>query len=188
MTIEEIAEQTKDLGIQMQPIELFEIVKNIKAPANLLVFGVGNDSAFWHSVNKGGRTVFLEGKKMWFDDICARYPFLEVYRMRYDTNRAEWKDLLDKPDQLTFEMPLEIRDVVWDVIIVDGPTGYDDSTPGRMKSIYMASKLIKSGGDVFVHDTEREVENEYCKKYLLDKNLISEVKGFAILRHYRLNK
>ena len=57
-----------------------------------------------------------------------------------------------------------------------------------MKSIYMASKLIKNGGDVFVHDAHGEIQNAYCKKYLLDKNFISEVSGFSTLRHYKIPK
>ena len=65
MTLEEITKQIEGLGIQMQPIELFEITKNIHPPMNILVFGLGNDSIFWYEINKGGKTVFFEEKKKW---------------------------------------------------------------------------------------------------------------------------
>ncbi|MEI8175113.1 MAG: hypothetical protein WCG28_04145 [bacterium] len=186
MTIEDVINQTKDLGIQMQPIELFEIAQCIKSPMNVLVFGLGNDSAFWHNVNKNGRTVFIEDKKKWFKDITEKYPFLEAYKIKYDTKREDWKNIIDRPDQLIINIPNELKKISWDVIIVDGPAGHDDSAPGRMKSIYTASILIKNGGAVFVHDAHREVEDAYCRKYLLDKNFVGEVKGSSILRHYVL--
>ena len=188
MIIEDVINQTKDLGIQMQPIELFEIAQCIKPPMNVLVFGLGNDSAFWHNVNINGRTVFIENKKKWFNDITEKYPFLEAYKVEYNTKREDWKNLIDKPDQLILNMPDELKKVSWDVIIADGPAGHDDGTPGRMKSIYTASVLIKDGGDVFVHDAHREVEDAYCAKYLLDMNLVSEVKGSSVLRHYVIRK
>jgi uncharacterized protein (TIGR01627 family) len=188
MTIEEIKKQTEGLGILMQPIELFEITKNIHPPMNILIFGLGNDSLFWHETNEGGRTVFFEGKKKWFDDIKSKHPFLEAYKIKYNTKREEWRSIIDKPELLKFDMPPELEEISWNLIIVDGPAGYEDGTPGRMKSIYMASKLIKEGGDIFVHDTQREVEDAYCKRYLLNENLISEVKGYSTLRHYRLKR
>ena len=43
MTIEDVINQTKDLGIQMQPIELFEIAQCIKSPMNVLVICVRQD-------------------------------------------------------------------------------------------------------------------------------------------------
>ena len=186
MTIEEIKKQTEPLGIQMQAIELFAIAKNIHPPINILVFGLGNDSIFWYERNRGGRTVFFEDKKKWFDKIKAKHPFLEAYRINYDCKRKEWRNIVDKPELLMFEIPSAITDVKWDIIIVDGPAGNDDEAPGRMKSIYLASTLIKDGGDIFVHDAHREVEDAYCNKYLLNENLISVVKGYSTLRHYRI--
>ncbi len=78
----------------------------------------------------------------------------------------------------------EIRSTRWDVILVDAPRGFDDECPGRMKSIYEASRLIKSGGHVFVHDCERVVEREYTDKYFLEGNLVEEVEEIGNLRHY----
>lgn len=186
MTIEEIIKRTEGLGILMQSVELFEIVKNIHPPINMLVFGLGNDSIFWHEVNKGGRTVFIEDHIKWLSRIRGKHPYLETYQVTYNTKREQWKDLIDKPDLLTLELPSEIESIKWDLIIVDGPMAFEDGKPGRMKSIYMASKLIKNGGDVFVHDVHREIEDVYCKKYLLDKNLVSDISDFSVLRHYRV--
>ena len=51
------------LGIQMHANELFFIARTIKAPMNFLVFGMGNDSPFWSSLNRRGRTVFIEDQR-----------------------------------------------------------------------------------------------------------------------------
>ena len=59
-----------------------------------------------------------------------------------------------------------------------------EGVPGRMSSIYMASKMIEKGGYVFVHDCEREVERAYVDRFLKEENLISEVWGRASLRLY----
>jgi hypothetical protein len=57
--------------------------------------------------------------------------------------------------------------------------------PGRMKSIYTASRLVAAGGHVFVHDCERPAEQAFAARYLGDDRLVVEVKGRAILRGYR---
>ncbi len=186
MTFEDIKKERERLGIQMGAEEMEVIVNTVKPPIKFLVFGLGNDSIFWHDLNKGGETVFLEGKRKWFRDITERHPFLKAYKMDYDTKRSEWKELLNHPEKLMLELPQEIAGTKWDAIFVDGPAGHDDEAPGRMKSIFTASKIIKNGGDVFIHDAEREVEKNYAARYLGEKNLVTSVKGFSVLHHYRV--
>ena len=59
--------------------------------------------------------------------------------------------------------------------------------PGRMQSIYMASKLARENGntDVFVHDCDRQIENAYANRFLGQENLACEVER---LRHYRIGR
>ena len=60
----------------------------------------------------------------------------------------------------------------------------NDSSPGRMQSIYTSSVLAKKSEniDVFVHDCDREVEKVYCDFFFADMELIAE---FDRLRHYK---
>ena len=189
MHIDELKTVRKKLGIQMVEGQLFEIVKALEKPLNYLVFGLGNDSIFWHETNKGGRTVFIEDNQGWYQKIKGKYPFIEAYRVEYGTKRSEWEALLNCPEKLHLALPDEILNTKWDVVLVDGPPSYLNSLPGRMKSIYMASILVKEGGHVFVHDCQREIECLFCDKYLGKKELLEEVKGVwtfghTILRHY----
>lgn len=171
----------KKLNTQMKTKEISFISKSIRPPFNILVFGVGNDSILWHKLNLGGKTVFLEDDETWIQTIQKKFPFLEIYKVSYNTLLKNWKHLLNHPQKLKLNIPSHIFQTSWDIIIVDGPMGYSPQKPGRMKSIYMASILAKKGGFVFVHDLEREVEKNFCHKYLGEKNLLQTVKGRALL-------
>ena len=56
-------------------------------------------------------------------------------------------------DCLSIDLPKEVRETKWDVIIVDAPAAWDYKYPCRMKSIYEAYNLAKNSEhiDIFVH-------------------------------------
>ena len=173
-------------GIQLRVPEIVRIVHAIRSleGCNLLVFGLGNDSPFWRDVNKSGRTVFIEDDKPWFEKITLKYPLIEAYQISYPCNITQWREVLDKPERLAIELPQNIAGDKWDVILVDGPRGnrFETYEPGRMSSIYEASRLVGADGYVFVHDAEREVENAYAAKYLGEDHLTAEVRGRSLLK------
>lgn len=173
-------------GVQLEAGELHPIVTAIRQRhgCSLLVFGCGNDSHFWEKANRDGTTAFLEDNPRWVAAARTRLATATVHSVRYDTRLPEWRSLLDKPSQLAMDLPVEIGSRRWDVILVDGPAGYDDSQPGRMKSIYAAAQLVAPGGHVFVHDCERPAEQAFAERYLGNGRLFVEVKGRAALRGY----
>jgi len=72
-------------GTQMGNEQIHEILSVLPKDGNLLVWGLGNDSPFWHN-STNGKVVFIEDdipeKKagtLWFDVITSKYPFLEAY-------------------------------------------------------------------------------------------------------------
>jgi hypothetical protein len=75
-------------------------------------------------------------------------------------------------------LPSSVRDAPWDVILVDAPPGGLPSHPGRMQSIYEASRLVSLTGHVFVHDCHREVERVCTDRFLGP--------GMALIRDERL--
>jgi len=173
-------------GIQLKVRELLRIVHAIRSSGNcrLLVFGMGYDSPFWRRINRNGSTVFLEDYEPWFDKISFKYPDLEAYLVSYPCNMTQWKEVIDQPDRLTITLPGKIKNEQFDVILVDGPRGhrFTEDQPGRMSSIYMASRLVGGDGYVFVHDAEREVERSYSSRYLGEDHLVEEIRGRALLR------
>ncbi|MEI2418643.1 class I SAM-dependent methyltransferase, partial [Arthrospira platensis SPKY2] len=153
---------------------------NHQSPGNLLIFGVGKDSGLWMDINRHGKTVFLEDSQGWLTQVKNTYADLEAYHIDYQTRRQNWAELLMKfergEDCLSLDLPNWIYDISWDWILVDGPAGYTPETPGRMKSIYIASQLaIKSGDtDVFVHDCDRTVEIAYTSYFFKPNHLVKQ--------------
>ncbi len=186
-----ISEMRKLNQIQLSLEELQEIINTVKSTANcrLLVFGLGNDSLFWSRLNRSGMTIFLEDDKNWLEKITKRSKRIKAFPVTYNTRREDWRSLRESPSLLDMDLPDEVEKDKWDVILVDGPAGWKDFHPGRMKSIYLSARLIRDSGHVFVHDCEREVENVYSNRFLKHENLKTEIKGpYGLLRHYKMEK
>lgn len=166
------------LGIQITPEQIECICETLweHTHPRFLVFGLGNDSGFWAAANHDGETLFLEDVETWYDTVCRRSPELSALRVHYDTVRRDWRELLHQEDRLKMTLPPTVMEQPWDVILVDGPRGYDDGHPGRMQSIFMASLLVRRPkGVVFVHDCERMVERTYSARFLSGGDLFRQV-------------
>ena len=185
----EIVEYKKNNNGQLSLSERLYMAEILSARngCNCLIFGVGNDTRLWMKINQGGRTVFLEDDMHWLNIAQKKVPESEIHYVYYGTRRGQWKDLLDNPDRscLKMHLPDKVINTTWNVIIVDAPTGYSDSSIGRMKSIFTASQLAQNGSvvDIFVHDCDRVIEDTYSTTFLGAENLVMAVDR---LRHYRI--
>lgn len=173
-------------GIILNRDEISAIVSVIrqKEPQRFLVFGLGNDSLFWWMINRRRTTVFIEGDRDWYELTLEKYPQLDIHLVGYSTNISQWQEMFGSPTAFDLELPTEVVEGNWDLILVDAPDGWQETSPGRMQSIAVASQLINLGGDVFVHDCDRWIEKAYSSEYLRNENLIHEVDR---LRHYRIS-
>lgn len=181
MNLKDVIYERERLKIQLEPKQLYSIVKAIGDGCCLLIFGLGNDTPFWLRVNKNGTTVFIEDNKLWVEKVKRMYPKVKYLFVKYNTKITQYRKLLNKTEKLNLKLSDEIRNIKWNVILVDAPQGFKNEHPGRMKSIYEASILTCKGGHVFVHDCHRDVEKVYADKYLLASNLFEEI---TTLRHY----
>ncbi len=169
-------------------VKEYEYIANViieKKGCNMLVYGVGFDSEIWIRANKKGKTYFIENSVSWLVKIRTIIPKLTVSLIEYTTVLKNWKRLLkETPDKLLLCLPINVLNECWDIIFIDGPAGFKDSSPGRMQSIYTSSVLaINSNNiDIFVHDCDRLVEMAYCDHFFADLELVSE---FDRLRHYK---
>lgn len=177
-----------------------------RAPCNLLVFGLGAETPLWRALNHGGRTVFLDENPFYVAHMeGAHEPGLEAYDVAYATAVRELPDLLDaarasrraecRPVQNLLysecrlaitDLPNALYDVAWDVVLVDGPHGYAEGSPGRMAAIYSAAVMARTRGtetDVLVHDFQREVESVCAKEFLCEENRV-EGTSTPSLGHY----
>jgi hypothetical protein len=181
-------------GMQLEVTELRPIVEavQVRPGCRLLVFGCGHDSVFWEAVNGGGTTVFLEDDPAWADQVRPSLQRSTIHLVEYGTVLDDWPTLLHQPDRLGLDLPDEVTATPWDVILVDAPPGYPEhvrytgrEAPGRMKSIYTASRLVAPGGVVFVHDAERQIERIYADHYLGSDRLFERAEGHAVLLGYQ---
>ncbi|XP_059644010.1 arabinogalactan O-methyltransferase 1-like [Cornus florida] len=168
-------------------------------PCNFLIFGLGHDSLMWSSFNPRGTTLFLEEDIKWVHRILTNGPSLRVLPVHYNTRLSDADQLMKTykskqhcvpPDvylkgntrcKLALsDMPDEVYNKQWDVILIDGPRGYFQETPGRMASIFtaavMARTRVRPGvTHVILHDVDRKVEKEFAMEFLCAKYRVKAV-------------
>ncbi|XP_015057696.1 probable methyltransferase At1g27930 [Solanum pennellii] len=79
---------------------------------------------------------------------------------------------------LVTNVPKEVYEVKWDLVIVDGPEGDNPESPGRMAAIYIADIVARrskknNGTHVLVYDVDRMIEKWFSWEFLCDTNLVS---------------
>ncbi|KAM0861120.1 hypothetical protein ACQ4PT_046100 [Festuca glaucescens] len=181
-----------------------------RAPVRLLVFGLGHDSPLWHALNPGGATVFLEEDPEWYRVVRSQSPHLRAHLVRYRTRLDHADLLLGSYKQFPscvpgtgaepavranaacplalHDLPPEVYENEWDVLMVDAPKGYFPSAPGRMAAIWTAAAMARArrgegDTDVFLHDVDRRVERMYAEELLCDR---FRVGGTGRLWHFRI--
>ena len=170
-------------------VEEYQVVHETvvsRHPCNLLVFGAGRDSSLWIAANAGGTTVFLEDAAAWAENVRKDIPGITIHTVRYRTLRVFWRLLRRMPSLLRMrDLPPDVTNARWDVILVDAPRGTRWYRSGRMMSIYTASRLARQGQvcDVFVHDTHRTVERQCCEEFFGAKLFVAQA---GTMRHYRV--
>ncbi|XP_047328463.1 protein IRX15-LIKE-like [Impatiens glandulifera] len=179
---------------------------------NFLVFGLTKETLLWHSLNKNGRTVFVESNAYLVRDLESNQPEIEAYDVEFATEVTEMYDLIESVNEqvrnecrpvqnlLYSDCPLGINDlpnyvydVEWDVILVDGPWGINSGeAAGRMSAIFTAGVLARSkrngekSVDVFVNEFDREVEWICSEEFLCTEENLVESKGS--LAHFVIGK
>lgn len=165
---------------------IYKIIK-FYSPCNILIFGLGEDSYLYTYANNGGKSIFLENIKFW----AEKFPDLNVVNVKYKTTVLDFPNNLNN-DTLLVDLPDNIKNNKWDIIIVDSPVGHNppckegdcqlcspnNPAPGRMSSLYTASKLVHENSIIIIDDYNRKIERECTKMYFGDKYKI----------HYNDNK
>lgn len=161
-------------GTQMGKQQIEFIRGKLGNNGNLLVWGLGNDSPYWHYATHG-RVVFIEDDipeakagTLWFDVVTKKYPFLEAYKVHYHTDtKKSFERYIHSPNlwhELELkDLPDSVRNQNWDVIIIDAPLGCCGTGPGRYQSIYESMRLANNNTHIFVDDYERKVEKEFSQ-------------------------
>ncbi|XP_062115944.1 glucuronoxylan 4-O-methyltransferase 1 [Humulus lupulus] len=176
----------------------FQLLSNLvtrRAPCNLLIFGLEHQYTFLASINAGGTTIFLEDDpdKLRKIKIKTKLNTTKIYKVEYKVPAKDAYKLLKharKSQACTVisgqlqmskcrlalrNLPQEVYDLKWDVVVVDGPSGNAPEAPGRMAAIYSAAVIARNGNDTnaVVHDVDRTIEKWFSWEFLCDENLVS---------------
>ena len=144
------------------------------AGCNMLVFGVGRDSIIWNTVNENGYTLFVEHDRRWANSIVQQIPDINTIIYEYETTCDPELPIHEQPpinekELFTHPMPKELAEKSWDIILIDGPTGFNSECPGRMLPIYWSSIISDSSCDIFIDDYSRPIEFTYTNKFLFHR-------------------
>ena len=178
-------------GFQLSTRQTRMIARSVQAfpGKSVLIFGVGRDTQWWVSLAKPPAVLrFLEDDPRWRELVGERVPDAQILPVVYNTSIGDWQKLLHRMEELKLDLPPEVRDRGWDVVVVDGPAGHDETCPGRMSSIYEASRLVRRGGGiVWIHDAQREVEAVYADALFGDAREVTRVPGpYGLLVGYQV--
>ncbi|QCD81174.1 glucuronoxylan 4-O-methyltransferase 2 [Vigna unguiculata] len=165
----------------------------LKSPCNLLIFGFQPQYLTLSNMNAAGSTIFLDDDPDKISKARINSNNTQIYRFEYNMpTKAGYKLLKHArqnpaacvPDPRFLQkskcklalgnLPLQVYEKKWDVMVVDGPSGDSPESPGRMGSIYTTSVLARAGNasDVIVHDVDRIIEKWFSWEFLCDENLL----------------
>lgn len=191
--------------------QISDVLRQCPSPCNFLVFGLTPETLLWNALNHNGRTVFIDENRYYAAYIEEKHPEIEAYDVQYTTKISELNELIVsvreqarnecRPVQnLLFsdckiglnDLPNQLYELDWDIILVDGPRGYWPDAPGRMSAIFTAGVLARSkkGGNrkthVFVHDYKRDVERVSSDEFLCKENLVKSSKD--LMAHFMVER
>lgn len=147
-----------------------DYIRNKSENPSILVFGAGHDSAFWASL--AHEILIVENQIEWI-----KFPSVPYLIVQYKTQRGKPSDC---------PVSIELPHYNWGAVIVDGPAGWNDKTPGREQSIFTAACIRRfHRGIVFVHDYERQWEKYHCDRFLGTPNEITGDEQGRLLAMWR---
>ncbi|KAH6760256.1 IRREGULAR XYLEM protein [Perilla frutescens var. frutescens] len=190
--------------------QISDALRQCSQSCNFLIFGLTHESLLWKALNSNGRTVFIDENRYYAAYFEEKHPEIEAYDVHYSTRLSEMPELISavkeqvrnecRPVQnLLFsecklglnDLPNQLYELDWDVILVDGPRGYWPEAPGRMAAIFTAAVLARSkkGGNpktqVFVHDFNMKEDRVTSFEFLCKENM---VKAKDMMAHFVLER
>ena len=150
--------------IQLSPNTLNDVLSVLNITTKLLVFGLGYDSNLWYYT---ADTYFVEDNQQYID-LNNHINTDHIIKYNYENITVAQSFHLTMEEIERYPIPAKLLELKpFDVILIDGPAGYNNSLPGRLLPIYWSAfKLSQPGTIIFIDDINRPLES-YCKNKFL---------------------
>ena len=158
-------------NIQISKEVINDVFLHFKPDTKMLVFGLGYDSKMWYNGNKN--TYFIENNDKYINMNLNDIPKSNIIKYEYKNINVKSSFKIKDKDLNKFIIPENIKNLgPFDIIIVDGPTGYDKKQPGRLIPYYWVSQLSKKNTIIYADDCSRKLENYCINKFFKNKEKI----------------
>lgn len=155
-------------NIQIDKDVVDDVFSNFRNDTKMLVFGLGYDSRMWYEGNNKN-TYFVENKREYIE-LNKNYIAMDnIIQYDYNTLVETSKNLTDN-EIIKYELNDKLKQLApFDIIIIDGPEGYNNKTPGRLIPFYWSTLLSKTGTIIYIDDANRKLENYCINKFFSNK-------------------
>ena len=156
--------------IQIHKNVISDVFSNFKPNTKMLVFGLGYDSKMWYEGNNKN-TYFIENNDSYIRLNEKDIPSKNIIKYNYVGITCQNSTTL--PDEQISRYicpPALLKEGPFDIIIIDGPEGYDLTKPGRLLPTYWSCNFLsKPGTIVYIDDSKRSIETYCIQKYFKDR-------------------
>ena len=161
--------------IQIHKDVIYDVFSNFRNHTKMLVFGLGYDSRMWYEGNNKN-TYFVENKREYIELNKNDIPFNNIIQYEYNT-LVETSEKLTDNEIVKYKLNDKLKKLApFDIIIIDGPEGYDNKKPGRIIPCYWSTLLSKTGTIIYIDDANRKLENYCINKYFSNKKKTEFIK------------
>lgn len=110
-------------------------------------------------------------KNQQYIDLNKNINSNNIIYHKYDNINVKNSLQLTENQINNFKIPDKILELApFDIILIDGPNGFNNKCPGRLLPIFWSKKyLSKEGTIVYIDDVNRNLENKCINKFLLGK-------------------
>lgn len=163
----EITPNYYNTNIQLDKTVIRDIFNNFTSTSKMLVFGLGYDSKMWFNGNKN--TYFVEDNEEYIKLNENDIPSENIIFYNYNTTVKDSFKMSDK-DIYSVPIPTKIIELSpFDIILIDGPAGYNSEQPGRLLPCYFSNLVSRKGSIVYIDDSSRPLETYCINKFFKDK-------------------
>jgi hypothetical protein len=134
----------------------------------MLVFGLGYDSKMWYNGNKN--TYFVEDNDVYIQLNKNDIPLTNIIKYSYKNINVKKSFTMSDEAISQYCIPKELKELgPFDIILIDGPEGWNILKSGRLIPYYWASQLSKPGTIIYGDDSKRALENYCIRKFFKNK-------------------